>query len=300
MNFATWDTLFNMLLIVFWFRIWTPDDDRNIHFNPYLAPLARLARAILTFVEPVFFGLSARLTAMVTMAVLLVLRALIAPTKSAWVLVLGFDRQPIDPSLTHAIAFSALSFGIFLFRIWGVSLLFAWAGARKSNEHTVSMLAYLSRPFSDTRIEWRPMLLTLYGAILVVLLDRLGQPSHGSLQPVVSLPCELYWSSATAPASVLKVIVLALAAWVQLLPMLRQLMFFLIIGSWISMFTQTHGLAMLCRDWMNLLLGPLRKYPIQVGMFDLSPIVFFIAIGMVHYFLMSILFGVNASLMGAS
>jgi len=47
---------------------------------------------------------------------------------------------------------------------------------------------------------------------------------------------------------------------------------------------------MLCRDWINLLLGPLRRYPVKIGMFDLSPIIFFFAIGIAHTLLMSVIF----------
>ncbi len=30
MNFSTWDTLFNMLLIAFWFRVWTKDELQGV------------------------------------------------------------------------------------------------------------------------------------------------------------------------------------------------------------------------------------------------------------------------------
>jgi uncharacterized protein YggT (Ycf19 family) len=287
MSFGTWDTLFNMLVVTFWFQVWTHDEDRNVHFNPYLAPVARLSRAVLQFVEPVFFGLSPRLVALIAIAVLVTFRALLAPAQATWMLTLGLDRQPLDGTITHALVFSALSFGVFLFRLWGISLLFTWAGAHRSQEHLVAMLHYLARPFSDVRIEWRPLVLTVCGAVLVVLLDRFGRPVPREL--AVGLSTTLYWSGSSVAVSVLKVLILTVAAWVQLLPLLQSLMLLLIIGSWISMFTHSHGLAMLCRDWINVLLGPLRRHPLRIGMFDLSPIVFFFAIGIVHAILMSII-----------
>jgi uncharacterized protein YggT (Ycf19 family) len=185
--------------------------------------------------------------------------------------------------------FSMLSFGAFLFRLWGVSLLFTWAGAGRSQEHTVSMLHYLSRPFSDIRIEWRPLVLTLYGAVLVVLLSRFGRPAPPEL--TMGLPGSLVWTGGRVLSSGIKTVILTLTAWVQLLPLLQSLMLLLIIGSWISMFTHSQSLAMLCRDWIHLLLGPLRGRPVRIGMFDLSPILFFFAIGIAHTILMSILVG---------
>jgi len=286
MSFSTWDTLFNLLLVVFWFRIWTGDNDRNILFNPYLAPIVRLSKTVLHFVEPVFLGLHPRVVAVITMGVIVAFRALVAPRQVTWMLSLGLDRQPIDGALPHVLAFSAISFGCFLFRLWGISLLFTWVGAHRSQEHPVSMLHYLSRPFSDVRIHLRPLVLLVYGAALILLLDRFGAPTRMG----IGLPGALSWTGDAALSSFFKLLILAVAAWVQLLPLLQSLMLMLIIGSWISMFTHSQGLAMLCRDWINVVLGPLRRYPIRIGMLDLSPLVFFIAIGFAHYFLMSIIF----------
>ncbi|MDP6630885.1 MAG: YggT family protein [Kiritimatiellia bacterium] len=292
MSFSTWDTLFNLLLITFWFRIWTDDEDRNVHFNPYLAPLARLSRTILHFVEPVFLGLRPAAVAAIAMSIIVVFRALVAPRQAIWMLSLGIDQQPLDGTLPHVIAFSVLSFGCFLFRLWGISLLFTWIGAHRSQENPVSMLHYLARPFSNIRIQLRPMVLLMYAAVLIVLLDRFGQPAQAGF----GLPGSLVWSGPEAVTSFFKLLVLSVAAWVQLLPLLQSLMLMLIIGSWISMFTQSQGLAMLCRDWINLLLGPLRRYPIRIGMLDLSPIVFFFAIGLAHALFMSIIFAAYKSL----
>ncbi len=285
MNFRTWDALFNLVLVTFWFRIWTNDDDRNVHFNPYLAPILRLSRTVLRFVEPVFLGLRPRAVAIIAIAIIVTFRALVAPRQAIWMLTMGFDRQPIDGALLHVLAFSVISFGCFLFQLWGISLLFTWVGAHQSQEHPVSMLHYLSRPFSDVRIGLRPVFLLVYAAVLILLLDRFGLPTRGG----GGLPGSLSWSGPQAVPSFFKLLILSLASWVQLLPALQSLMLMLIIGSWVSMFTQSQGLALLCRDWMNLLLGPLRRYPLRVGMFDLSPIVFFFVTGLVHAFLMSIL-----------
>lgn len=292
MSFSTWDTLFNLLLLSFWFRFWTDDNDRNVHFNPYLAPIARLSRAVVHFIEPVFLGLKPRSVAGVAFVLILVFRALVVPRQVLWMLSIGLDRQPLNASLPHLLLFSVVSFACFLFRVWGVSLLFTWAGANRSHEHPAAMLHYIARPFADIRIEWRPLFLLVYAALTILVLDRFGRPAPTG----VGLPGYLTWSGPDALTSFFKLLMLALAAWVQLLPLLQSLMLLLIIGSWISMFAQSQSLAMLCRDWINLLLGPLRRYPLRIGMFDLSPIVFFFAIGLAHAILMFILVATYNSL----
>lgn len=286
MQFGTWDVLFNLLALVFWFRVWN-QKEREACFNPYLAPLDRLSEVVIGFLAPVVPGLTKRLIALFVVVLVLLFRGLVAPNKVAWVLSMGFDRQVDTSSLAACIEFSVLSFALFLFRLWGIAIIFTITNARRSTEHPVVMLSFLSRPFSDLRIEWRPVFLLAYGMGLVLLLDRAGSPaalSHG-----FSVQAYLNWGNEADVVSALKVVVLSMVAWVQLLPLLQTLMFMLIIGSLISSFTSARGMYMVCRDWINLFLGPLRNHPIRLGMFDLSPIIFFILIGVVHTVLMAVL-----------
>jgi uncharacterized protein YggT (Ycf19 family) len=81
----------------------------------------------------------------------------------------------------------------------------------------------------------------------------------------------------------------ALAAWTDVLHIIRSLMIVLIIGSWVSMFTQSHALMMFCRDWIDFIIGPLRRYPLRLGPIDLTPIVMIFALELLHKVLMSIL-----------
>ena len=284
MQFGLWDTLFNLLILVFWFRIWN-GADRAVVFNPYLAPWSRMAESSLGFLRPALVRISPGAIAALAVLILLVLRGLAVPRDSAWVLTLGFARQArYTPGAS--ILFSVLSFAVFLFKLWGLTLIYDRYRTAPS-EHTTGALHLLSRPFTQVKLEYRPLVLLGMGMLLAALIDRTGTfprtPVPGAL------PVSLGWGTALLPIVGMQLAILAIAGWAQVLMILQQAMLLLIIVSWVSLFMSSHGLALICRDWMSLLLGPLRRYPIRLGPLDLSPIVFFIAVGMVQFLLLGIL-----------
>jgi uncharacterized protein YggT (Ycf19 family) len=184
-------------------------------------------------------------------------------------------------------AFSALSFFLFLSRFWGVSLVFACTrGREEASRHTVETIYTLSRPFSDIRIELRPLVYLAAGMFIAALLEATGSPTGPN--PIM-IPAVIDWQNVSPVANVLKLLILALGGWVQILPVIQQLMLLLIIGSWVAMFTGSYGMSQFCREWIDLFLGPLRRYPVRIGMLDISPIIFFFVIGIVHSLLMAVL-----------
>ena len=44
-----------------------------------------------------------------------------------------------------------------------------------------------------------------------------------------------------------------------------------------------------CRTWIDFLMGPLRRYPLRIGMLDLTPIIMIFALDFLHRFMMGIL-----------
>lgn len=290
MQYGTWDTLFNILVLLFWFGLWTPDDIRRLYFNPFLAPLARASGSAIQFLRPVFFGLSARWIAATAIVFLLLLRGLAAPAQpEAWIIRFGFiERQPAASSIPASLAFSLISFAIFIFKLWGLSLIFA-RGRQMVADHASQTLHELAQPFTGLRPELRPITLLGFGIVIATLLNLAGAPSDS--------PLAAFTQSGTAgPALILRYAISSLAAWVDLLLLLRSMLLVLIIGSWIAMFTGAQGIGAFCREWTDLLLGPLRRYPIRVGMLDLTPLVFLLAI---QYLIYPILMGILVVAYGA-
>lgn len=290
MDYGTWDTLFNIVFIIFWFRIWM-SEDLGLFFNPYLAPLAHLSDSTLNFLRPVFFRTPPRMIAAVALSFLLVFRGMIfhgmaVAKEASWVLRLGFERQSDASGIVLSLVFSILSFAVFLFKLWGLSLIYVRTRPGSSRDHATDTLYHLSRPFSDLRPDLRPFGLLCYGISLAFLLNLAGETT----------PATTTWQQTPLLVVILKYCLSAIAGWVQVLPVVRSLMILLIIGSLASIFTASRALMFFCREWIDLFLGPLRRYPIRIGMFDLTPIVLFIVIGYVYRILIVILLRSYAAL----
>ena len=288
MQMGIWDSLVNLVLLVFWLRLWTRSDDRNLVFNRYLAPFDRAASLVTDFLRPVCLGAPPQVAAAAVLVFVIVLRGLAVPDRASWLLTLGFDRVADTGHVGTRIAFSALSFGVFLFKLWSLAVLYAGSRARAFREQPVTALAHLSRPLSLLHVEWRPLALFGFGILVAALLDVGGHAIPRSTLAV--LPVGLHWQADAPVVTALKLALLALAAWVQVLPVIQSILFLLILGSWISMFTGSDGLIVLCHDWITLLLGPLRRFPLRLGLFDLTPIVFAFALGYISNGLMQLLY----------
>lgn len=288
MVFSTWDTLFNLLLLVFWVRVWA-HDEREAVFNPYLAAANRLTAGVIHFLRPAFFMMPERLVALIAMLLIFALRAFVAPrAESGWIVHLGFEwRQAHEAGLTTFLAFTLLSFAIFIFKVWGVSLLFLREESRVGLPHTYATLQAISRPFVNVPYALRPAILLVCGIALAVVLNLVGYPTQlnpfrlgdlaGHITP--GLNAALFW----------RALISALSGWVEVFSAMIQTLVVLILGSWIAMFTGAPGIGHACREWTDLLMGPMRRYPVRIGMFDLSPVVYIFILGAIQTLLQGIL-----------
>ena len=277
MQLGMWDILINMLLLAFWFRLWARDD-RSMVFNPYLAPIIKVTDPVINFLRHAIPGIPVRSVTGLAFVLLIALRGVLASRLGPWVLSFGFQAWEANcSSIPRCVVFSFLSFGLFLFKLWGISLLYVRVTRASQFDNPVQCLYCLSCPFTIFSMELRPAVLFIVGMVSVYLLDALGLLTSHSIGMAGGVP------------GIIQRAVLVLAGWVNVLPLLMQFMMVLIIGSWVSMFTGSRGLMLFCRDWIDTLLGPLRRYPLRLGMIDLSPIIFFIGVGAIHGFVMMFL-----------
>jgi len=284
MRFEAWDTLLNIVLLLFWYGLWT-GRDRRVFFNPFLASMMRISGSVVDYLKkharPVFAPLSDRVIILLVFAAILVARAFLAPQGSLWVLTLGFYSSLANlGSIPGRIAFSVLSFCIFLFKVWGISLIYVHGVSNHSFDNCSETLFHASRPFSNLRFDWRPIALAFFGMAIVLSLDQAGRPVNEQGGVFANRP---------ALVTITRYFIISLAGWVHVLAILRTILFLLIIGSWVSMFTASQPLMHFCRTWLDFLLGPLRRYPLRIGMLDLTPIVMIIALNALHELIMGIL-----------
>ena len=264
--------------MVFWMEIWRRDR-ASLSLNRMLAPLAGIQKTMIDFLRPVLPFLSRRMIAAVALVFLLLFRGLAVPHNVSWSVRLGFAATWTDGTrMSACLVMSLMSFAVFLFKLWCISLLYGRSQRDSTYSDSSDALYQLSRPFIDIAVHIRPLVLVAFGVLLAWMFTTIGvAPQQGGTngQPEV--------------VNVVRLVIMSLSGAVAVLPVLQNSLLLVIIGSFVAVFTGSHRLASFCREWIDLLIGPLKRYPIRVGMLDLTPLVFMFALGFVHAFLMGIL-----------
>ena len=273
MNNTLWDTLYNIILLIFWSAIWEYSGFR-LFTNSLLAPIIRFQRNSLAFLKPILPFMNEQAIAATAFIVLVAFRGIAIPPNAEWNITFGLiiARTAGSPLLIN-IFFSAISFAIFIFKICCLSLLYAKTKQTAMMTDATSLLYYLAKPFSIISVSIKPPVLVVAGMLIAFLMRIL--------------------TAATAPASiivnVIQLFLISLSGIISILPIIGQLVFAAIIMSLISALTASMQANALSNNFINILIGPMRKYPIQIGMFDLTPIIFMFALSLIHALLQGII-----------
>ena len=277
------DLLFNVVVMLFWVRLWNRKPT-GLRSNPYLAKADSMTQPVLDIFQGHNRSASCTGTAFGLWLALILFRGMALPWAGAerilqaWVLRLGFETLlPVSvafATLPTCILFSFFSFAVFLFKVWGLSmLLLAGLRGNGTSSPVAEFLHILSKPLSLFKPSWQPGILLGYGT-MVILLMQLVQPgmSHDLLASFSALLLYLAQNGVSAAAGI-----------VNLLMPLQSLLLILIIGSWVSMFGGGGTLTIRCQEWLEIILHPFRRLPLHLGPFDLTPILAFIAFGVLHW-----------------
>lgn len=293
MNFGNTDLFFNLLVLGFWFPIWLRAQDRLLFFNAHLALLNRLPAFVLRLVHPALPRLPERAVLGIIIIVLLILHAQTAPA-GFWSLGFGFStlQLPVQTGLGASLTISLLSFAAFLFRLWAISTLYLALAAGRADEQylpprsAAAALSAIAAPFTRLPAAWRPAALFAFG-LTVCMLAVYALDAHVATVGLAT------GASAVAPtpttAGIVKCALMTLSGWTDILLVVQQAMIFLIIGSLVATLTGSMTLMMLFREWIDLLLGPLRHYPFRIGMLDLTPWLFLFLVYYIHVFINGLL-----------
>jgi uncharacterized protein YggT (Ycf19 family) len=290
MDFSTIDTLFNIALLVLWFRIWTPVD-RDIALNPYVAPMGGLADSIIRVLRPALGALPVSAIAAILLTTLIVLRGLVVPSDSMpWVLNMGFQiARSGSRGVAASVAFSAASFGVFVFRLWALSLLLVGPRRRSDGSLPEDAVYFMARPFTDIGAAVRPPVLLLFGMALCCLLGTYGKPEGGGI-PVPLVGCALPdWQAGPHALLPVRLAFCALSAGVESLGLFVQVLVWLVMLSWLLRLMAAQDASTRCGEWIALFLGPLRRRPMHVGFFDLTPLVAIVILVLLQILLQSVL-----------
>ena len=275
MNIGIWDSLYNLILLLFWNRIWSTDSFDMIR-NPLLAPIVRIQNKVIGFLQPVLPFLPKQIIAATVLFFLIAFRGVAIPPTTEWSLMFGLRGASIQSGgiLTN-ILFSLLSFAIFTFKIWAISLIYIKTKKQAAYSNNTDALFHLSKPFSLLEISIRPLVIMIFGILIAYGLLTIGSNQLNISALLVTLT---------------KLAILSLSGLISILPIIRQLIILMIIGSLISSLISSHHIHAFCREGIDTLIGPMRRYPIRIGMFDLTPIVFIFLLDIIWQILNGILF----------
>ena len=288
MTFETIDLIFNVILFLFWIRIWGRQD-RLAFFNPYILALGRLPLAAINMLQPAFRRLPERVVAILIFVLLIVLRALAGPQDTGlWHITMGFASMSLPPEAGPGsyVLFSLLSFAAFLFRVWGLSILYLAFASIPPAQQTGAALHFMSMPFTRINQTWRPAVLLGVGMV-IGLLAVIGL--HTAITVIGVRASGPLIAGDLSSRTFVQTFLMACSGWTDILLVMQQFMIIFIIGSIISMLTGSGSVSFLCREWIDFLLGPLRNYPLRIGMFDLTPWIFIFLVFYAHGFLNAML-----------
>ncbi len=275
--------LTNLLFLLLWVRLWR-FSEREFHFNPLLSAPVRLTDRLFDFLRPVLPGLSTQAVAGLTLLFLLAFRGAIGGRmQGPWILMVGssYGRVLTAGEWPTAMLFSVLDFLLFMLRIWGLALLVELITPIPRHDRVAEGFRYFSLPLSLLRRGWLALVVVLLHALMILQLQHTGTPLEGEIvQGMKALDMPLDWSQPLEAA--MKLGWLTALALTDILLVARNAMLAVALTGLVAALMQNRGLQQLCQEAINLLLGGFARRRTVVGFFDLTPILFFIAMNLLY------------------
>ena len=277
--------LSDLFLLLLFARVFTRTDDRASFFNPYLLWARRVTDPVGAFVADLFPGLPVRAACAIAFLFILAFRGALFVSASGanWTVVIG-STLAFHPRAGWfgAIGFSLLDFAVFLVRFWGLALLADLLAAPKTAMPRMGQaLDTLASPCGHGPLWARIIGVLLANALLAPLLHHLATVSLAAPGSAHVAFGSLFHveTPARLAAAYLGVALFSLA---DFLAFLRGALIIAIFASLAAAIFRNRTLATFFLELQNLLLGRFSRRQIGVGMFDFTPILFFVALNFLY------------------
>ena len=279
MTLGAVDLLFNIAVMLFWIRAWESGRQTALFDNPYLAGIRNITQPILDLPARLLPWRSIRPTAWCCWLGLIVFRGLVLPMTNPdafrmWQVTWGFmvftPHTAPEWQVLYGVVFSLASFATFLFQVWIMALLYS---SVRQPERPAEFLQALAAPWSRCAAFAR--ILVIMGAVAATVSLLYFAAGGVSQQEPSFLARPVWW--------ITRELINGLAGAANVLITLRSLMLVVLLGTWVALFGGSESMLEVCREWLDFLLWPFRRFQLQVAMFDLTPIIAYIALGLAHY-----------------
>ena len=272
----------NAFFLLLFARIFAKRDDRDWIFNPYLLWTGRVTDGVGRFATDILPGLPARGGVGVALLFLLAFRGalMFASTNVKWSLPVGstFFFHP-RPGWIGAIAFSSLHFAAFLVHFWGLALLVRVLSEPATSRTRVRQaLDALAAPLSRGPVWARVVAIVAVNILLAMALRHFAGAGIGEIRKDFTSIFHVETPARLAAA----LGGLAFLAIVDVLDFARQALILAIFASLFAAILQNRTLAAFFLELQNTLLGRFSRRPFGIGMFDFTPILFFLAVNILY------------------
>ncbi len=275
----------DLFLLLLFSRLFAREDDRAYLFNPYLLWAGRLTDPVGRFVTDLLPGLTIRAAYGIAFLFLLAFRGAVLTFASGsdWNIVVG-STLAFHPRAGWfgAIAFSFLDFIVFLVRFWGLALLVAHLQSSQTAAPRMRQaLDALAAPLANGPAWMRLLAILTANILLAPLLRHLATVSLASpASPRIAFSALFHASPPPRLAAAYAGV--ALLSLADNLAFLRGALIIAIFSSLLAAIFRNRTLATFFLELQNLLLGRFSRRQIGVGMFDFTPILFFIALNFLY------------------
>ncbi len=282
----TFTLLFNLMLLLFWVRLWSSPSG-EFHFNPFLSGTVRLTDSVFSFLRPVL-RLPEQAAALLILVFIVAFKTLfVSRLGGHWSLTIGAVFQfapPVAGDLWGPrFLYSALDAALFFAHVWTVYFLVLAISSQQRASRAAEAFAYFARPFSRLPFLAQPVALLVIHGLLALTLSRTGVLTE-------TLPNQTAEPSAASPflsgpllLQGLRTGWLAVLSFADGLALLTRTLFVLILGNFAAAILQIGGIAVVCHEAVEMLMGRFARNRTATGMgLDFTPLIFFFVISITY------------------
>lgn len=267
-----------MFIIVLLVRLFSPPD-RETFFNPFVSFTNNRLNRLVEFLKPAL-ALPEKATLVIILIFIFLFKSLLL-SKMKLSLSVNFGEvfrviPPADMAENISILlFSLLNTISFIFKFWSFYLIVSFIGTAGKITRASQALQFYAKPFSNSPFRIQLVVLVICHIALAFITLQLGTLEAIPITGKTATPMAAPIASSPLLIGVIKTAWIGLLSIFEGVSIMISVLFAFIIGSLVTALMQKPGLAMLCREGIDMTLGRFsRGRPTQAGL-DFTPLIFF-------------------------
>lgn len=279
----------DILFVLLFAKAFQGETESGYLFNPYLLWTDKVTSPILRFTTDIIPRATTGLAAIVALVFLIAFRGALLCAGGNLVVSVGsvVNFTPRSGWL-GAIAASAMDFLVFLVRFWGLhTLTVALATYEGRRSRIATAFAYLARPASLSPSWARWVVIVAVNILVASALPLAMSPGVQGSQASATFS-SIFDVSTTAKACAARVGI-GLLSMADILLFARNALMIAIFTSLFAAIFGNRPLAAFLLDFENTLLGRFARRTLSAGVFDFSPILFFLAASLAYGFAVAVI-----------